>query len=97
MRTEKIGLNSYLHRIKRADDTFCPCGDGYHTVNHILRECRLFWRQRKAVLGTGFLRNPFTLISTQKLVQKAANFIIATGILGQFSYYRDLQSELVEG
>jgi hypothetical protein len=38
----------------------------------------------------------FFFISLPTSVQKAANFMIATGLLGQYSYYRDLQSELVE-
>ena len=96
MRTEKIGLNSYLYRIKRADDSWCPCRNGYHTVTHIIGECQLFWRQRKAIFGHRVLTDPLLTISSSKLITKAVTLMLATGHLDQFSRYRDLQSGLNE-
>jgi hypothetical protein len=53
--------------------------------------------QRKAIFGKAVLYEPLLTIKSPELVVKATNFMIATGLLDQFRYYRDLQSQMVEG
>ncbi len=47
--------------------------------------------------GKAVLYEPLLTIKSPELVVKATNFMIATGLLDQFRYYRDLQSQMVEG
>jgi len=46
--TGKVALKSYLHRIKRAPDLRCTCGDE-QIGRHVLIECPNFKDLRKAV------------------------------------------------
>ena len=41
MRTGFIGLNSYLHKIKRVESPIAAGESGYQTVSHILGDCYL--------------------------------------------------------
>lgn len=38
-RVGKIGLNSFLSSIDRADTARCPCGEAPETVHHIIMQC----------------------------------------------------------
>jgi ribonuclease HI len=88
MRTGKIGLNDYLHKIKKADLPGCPCGMANHTVAHILCDCSFYRRQRKHYLGSIVIRDLTSILNNPKTSVKAANFMLATGLLDQFSHYR---------
>ena len=48
IRTGKAALRSYLHRIKRAPDSRCTCGDE-QTGRHVLVECPNFKELRKEI------------------------------------------------
>lgn len=50
-RTGKIGLNEWLHSVRRADSERCPCGSGAETVFHVLLRCRLYQDQRRRLWG----------------------------------------------
>ncbi|KAF4870852.1 RNA-directed DNA polymerase from mobile element jockey [Colletotrichum siamense] len=39
MRTDHNGLNANLFSINRADTNMCTCGEGEHTVEHLLFDC----------------------------------------------------------
>ena len=41
MRTGFIGLNSYLHKIKRVESPIAAGESGYQTDSHILGDCYL--------------------------------------------------------
>lgn len=51
LRTGKIGLAHYLHKIQRRDSPRCPCSQGIQTVRHVLTECSRTQDLRKEVLG----------------------------------------------
>ena len=52
IRTEKIGLKSFLYnrRVPGVEKESCECGANKQTARHILHECRLFNRQRRELL-----------------------------------------------
>jgi hypothetical protein len=47
MRSGKIRLNNYLHKMKRADEPGCPYGRHNQTITHIVGDCPYFRRQTK--------------------------------------------------
>jgi hypothetical protein len=94
MRTGKIGLNSYLHKIKRADKPWCDCKEGNQTVAHILEECPLYRRQRHSIFNRYVLRDVKLILSNPQTAVKAANFMLSTGLLDQFRHYRNKIREL---
>lgn len=52
LRTEHVPLQTYLHRIKRADSPICEqCGIMPETVHRYLRECPAYEEQRKRLDG----------------------------------------------
>lgn len=46
LRTRRIGLAAYLHRISRRESARCTCDLGNQTVSHILLECPLLQDKR---------------------------------------------------
>ena len=52
LRTEHVPLQTYLHRIQRADSPTCEqCGTAPETVHHYLRECPAYEEQRERLDG----------------------------------------------
>lgn len=94
MRVGKIGLNSYLHKIKRAKRPWCECKEGNQTVAHILEECPLYRRQRRSIFNRPVLRDVKLILSYPQTAAKAANFMLSTGLLDQFRHYRNKMKEL---
>ena len=46
LRTGATRLNSYLHKIGRAESDLCPCGSASETIKHFLFRCSLWNQQR---------------------------------------------------
>jgi hypothetical protein len=85
LRTGKIGLNAYLHsrKVPGIDSPNCTCGFRLQTIEHILLDCRKYRDLRRHYLGPG-RTTVDEILSTPKLALKAAEFIEATQLLGQF-------------
>jgi hypothetical protein len=81
IRTRKIGLNSYLHKIKRADKPWCDCKEGNQIVVHMLEECSLYRRQRHSIFNRYVLRDVKLILSNPQTATKAANFMLSTSLL----------------
>jgi hypothetical protein len=88
MRVEKIGLAGYLFAIKRAEEPACKCETSNQTVAHILEECPLYRKQRRRHFSKPVLRNTTTILSDPRMAEKAANFMLLTGLLDQFRHYK---------
>jgi hypothetical protein len=85
MRTGKIGLNAYLHsrKVPGIDSPNCTCGFRLQTIEHVLLDCRKHRDLRRHYFGRG-RKTVDEILSTPKLTLKAAQFIEATQLLGQF-------------
>jgi ribonuclease HI len=84
MRSERIGLGSYLKKIKVVDTAACQCQSSNETVSHILGDCFKFGAQRRTYLGQPTIWNVPALLSDPKLARKAVAFMKNTGLLDQF-------------
>ena len=89
LRTGKIGLHHYLHKIQKADSPECECGQGYQTVSHVIEECPLFQIQRKKELGRSVVPEAYQLLTDPRAAHKVAQFVLRTGLLGQFRAARN--------
>ena len=85
LRTGKIGLNAYLHsrKVPGIDSPNCTCGFRLQTIEHILLDCRKYRELRRHYFGLRRM-DVDEILSTPKLTLKAAEFIEATRLLGQF-------------
>lgn len=84
MRTEKISLQGYLHKIKRADTPWCECNNSYQTVNHIICECEDFEDLREHIFGARYLHSAKDFLREIELIPKTIRFMLSTGLLDQF-------------
>jgi ribonuclease HI len=95
MRTGRIGLRHYLHsrNVPDIEDGRCGCGQSPQTVAHILLSCRRYTQLREAMWReedkNGRMKritrtNLRDILNTLAYANKAAKFLMATGLLGQF-------------
>jgi hypothetical protein len=89
MRTGKIGLNRYLHKIGKADSARCGCNNSWQTVRHIIEDCFQFRELRKKFLDTRVFPDYRLALTDLKTAINTAKFIIATSLLDQFRYFID--------
>jgi hypothetical protein len=87
MRTEKIGLHGYLHKIKRADEPWCGCGQAYQTVRHIIKDYECLEDTRFTYLGVSYVRDVRIFLRDLQLILKNVRFMLATSLLGQFASF----------
>jgi ribonuclease HI len=90
MRTEKIGLQAFLKArgVPGIETGRCPCRVGLQTVKHVLLECPTWncLREESLMEGPGQLGRTSDLrvwLGKAEHAKRAANFIIATGLLRQ--------------
>ncbi|KFY11306.1 hypothetical protein V491_07268 [Pseudogymnoascus sp. VKM F-3775] len=85
LRTGKIGLNAYLHsrNVPGINSPNCGCGYRLQSIEHLLLHCRKYRQLRRDHLGPGY-KTLGEVLSTPKLTLKAAEFMVATRLLGQF-------------
>lgn len=88
LRTGRIGLNAYLARINRRETARCDCDFGNQTVTHVLLECLLHQEERdkmrNALSEQGITLRHEELLTRLEARTIVAEFMIRTGLLGQF-------------
>ena len=88
LRTGRIGLSAYLHRINRRESARCGCDLGNQTVIHVLLECPLHQEERdgmrSALSDQGIALHRDALLTRPEARTIVAEFMIKTGLLGQF-------------
>ncbi|OOQ86154.1 putative reverse transcriptase [Penicillium brasilianum] len=92
MRSMRIALNHFLFKIKAADSDQCYCSEGSQTPRHILMQCPLYADLRKTFLDKismtdlGNSTDYDAIISHSQATRYVAEFMLQTGLLGQFRH-----------
>jgi ribonuclease HI len=85
LQTGKIALAAYLGTFGAMDSVDCTCTLGRQTVEHILTACPLHETHRNNILWASGRETDYRRILSQaSSVRKAAQFMVATRLLGQF-------------
>ena len=88
LRTGRIGLSAYLHRINRRESARCGCDLGSQTVIHVLLECPLHQDERdgmrSALSDQGIALRQDELLTRPEARTIVAELMVKTGLLGQF-------------
>ncbi|OOQ82703.1 hypothetical protein PEBR_37742 [Penicillium brasilianum] len=92
MRSMRIALNHFLFKIKAADSDQCYCSEGSQTPRHILMQCPLYADLRRTFLDKismtdlGNSTDYDAIISHSQATRYVAEFMLQTGLLGQFRH-----------
>jgi hypothetical protein len=93
LRTEVIGLNDFLARVGVPDiRPDCICGFPRQDVKHIMLHCPNF-SNRASMFLQGGSQNLQTILTTNKGIQAATNWVLRQGILEQFRIPRRVMME----
>lgn len=85
LQTGKVALAGYLGTFGAMETTQCSCGEGRQDTEHILVACPNHEELRNEVLWETSRETDYRRILSQALlVRKAAKYILATCLLGQF-------------
>lgn len=88
LRTGRMGLNAYLHRINRRESARCGCDLGNQTAIHVLLECPLHQdelnKMRSVLSDQDFALRRDELLMRPEGRTIVAEFMAKTGLLGLF-------------
>jgi ribonuclease HI len=91
LRTGRIGLNHFLHKIGVRESDRCGCDEGPQTPKHVLLECGLLANLRQQLFEriagkfkTTRRLDYDTLVSEPRVARYVADFMVRTGLLAQF-------------
>jgi hypothetical protein len=97
----RIGLKHSLFKIGEADSDICNCLEGSQTPHHILLQCPIYADERKTMMEKIRVRTDLNqrglmdyeaLLSHPQATRYVAEFMLQTGLLGQFRHY-DVEPE----
>lgn len=96
LRSERSALNHYLFKTKQHPDGWCTCwSQARQTPQHVLLTCEMWQADRAEIMTKIAARTDIsphasynTLVSDPKAVRFVADFILKTGLLGQFREVR---------
>jgi len=92
--TEVLGLNVWLASVKVSDvDKRCPCGWSAQTVRHILLFCPTHTDSRALYFWRAGLADLHSALSTTASAHQAVWWLVASGLLGQFSLAKEIVQE----
>ena len=92
LRTGKIALAHYLHKIQRKDSPRCPCSQGIQTVRHILTECPRTQDLQEELLGRA--HDIRRILKDSALARAAAILVLRGNLLGQFQDVQEASGDL---
>ena len=86
IRTERIGLNAYLHsrNVPGADSARCDCGWDHQTAKHVLMHCPDWSHLRSRMLRDAGSSDYRIIVATTKGLRAAARMMMKTELLEQF-------------
>ena len=91
VKTEKIELRNYLHRIKIEESSQCSCEYRRQTILHTLLKCLKFDEFRKKMWTNKREMNLTKMLNTFALIYRAFKFLLSTSELYQFRYLTKAQ------
>jgi len=96
IRTEKIGFQDFLYRMRVPDvlGPWCECRRGIQTAKHIIEYCSKYSHQRNRIHQAAGTADYNQLISSQRGLEVVTRWIIQEGMLPQFSRAKELLMDL---
>ena len=91
VRTEKIELRDYLHRIEIEESSQCSCEYRRQTILHTLLKCLRFDELKEEMWKNRREMNLTKMLNTFALIYRAFKFLFSTGELYQFRYLTKAQ------
>ncbi len=92
IRTERIGLNAYLHsrNVPGTDSPRCGCGWSHQTAKHVLMHCPDWSHLRSRMLQDAGSSDYRIIVATTKGLRAVAKMMMETELLEQFRVARTL-------
>ena len=87
-----VALNHFLFKIKAVESDKCYCVEGSQAPRHVLMQCPLYADLRKTFLDKirltdfGDSTNYDAIVSDSGATRYVAEFMLQTGLLGQFRH-----------
>jgi hypothetical protein len=92
IRTNKIELRDYLHKIETIEFSRCSCEARRQTMHHTLLKCSKFDDLRKKMWTNKRETNLMTLLNILELIVKIFKYLLATSELLQFRHLNKAQT-----
>ncbi len=98
LRTEVLGLNAWLASVGVPDiDKQCTCGWPAQTVRHVLLFCPAHTNSRAIFFQRAGVADLQTALSIPVSAHQAAQWLVASGLLPQFSLAQQINQEDTSG
>ncbi len=92
IRTDKIELKNYLHKINAIESSRCSCEARKQTMYHTLLKCSKFDELRGKMWTNKRETNLMALLNIFELIVKIFKYLLATSELLQFRYLNEAQA-----
>jgi hypothetical protein len=92
IRTDKIELKNYFHKIEAIESSKCFCEVRKQTMHHTLLKCSKFDDLRKKMWTNKRETNLMILLNILELIVKVFKYLFATNELLQFRHFNEAQT-----
>ncbi len=92
IRTNKIELKDYLHKIETTESSRCSCDARRQTMHHTLLKCSKFDDLRKKIWANKREMNLMTFLDILELIAKISKYLLVTSELLQFKHLNEIQT-----